>query len=75
MTTELTVQAADNGILVSGEDFVQVIENTHNADGVGYDNLITELGKLLKKNEIEYAMNSELENIVKVKIEITKEKE
>ena len=71
MTTELTIQAADNGMLVSGEDFVQVIENTHNADGVGYDNLITELGKLLK-SEIEYAMNAEIENIVKVKIEITK---
>ena len=74
MTTELTIQAADNGMLVSGEDFVQVIENTHNADGVGYGNLITELGKLLK-SEIEYAMNSELENIVKVKIEITKGEE
>jgi len=74
MTTELTVQAADNGMLVSGEDFVQVIENTHNADGVGYDNLITELGKLLH-DEINAAMNREIENIVKVKIEITKEKE
>lgn len=72
MTTELTVQAADNGMLVSGEDFVQVIENTHNKDGVGYDNLITELGKLLKA-EIECVMDSELENIVKVKIEITKD--
>ena len=74
MTTELTVQAADNGMLVSGEDFVQVIENTHFKGGVGYDNLITELGKLLK-TEIEYAMNAEIENMVKVKIEITKEEE
>ena len=71
MTTELTVQAADNGMLVSGEDFVQVIENTHNADGVGYDNIIQELGKLLH-DEINAAMNRETENIVKVKIEITK---
>ena len=73
MTTELTIQAADNGMLVSGEDFVQVIENTHNADGVGYDNIIQELGKLLH-DEIIAAMNREIENIVKVKIEITKEK-
>ena len=74
MTTELTVQAADNGMLVSGEDFVQVIENTHNKDGVGYDNLITELGKLLH-DEINAAMNAEIENIVKVKIEITKDEQ
>lgn len=72
MTTELTIQAADNGMLIGGEDFVQVIENTHNTDGVGYDNLIKELGKLLK-SEIEYAMNAEITNMVKVKIEITKE--
>ncbi len=72
MTTELTIQAADNGMIVVGEDFVQVIENTHNADGVGYDNIITELGKLLH-DEIIAAMNREIENIVKVKIEITKE--
>ncbi len=37
MTTELTVQAADNGMIVVGEDFVQAIENTHNADGVADD--------------------------------------
>ena len=71
MTTELTVQAVDNGMLVSGEDFVQVIENIHNKDGVGYDNIIQELGKLLH-DEINAAMNREIENIVKVKIEITK---
>ena len=74
MTTELTIQAADNGLLISGEDFVQVIENTHNTDGVGYDNLIKELGKLLH-SEIDYAMNAEITNTVKVKIEITKEEE
>lgn len=72
MTTELTVQAADNGMLVSGEDFVQVIENTHKADGVGYDNIINELGKLLH-DEIIAAMNREIENVVRLKIEITKE--
>lgn len=74
MTTELTIQAADNGLLISGEDWVQVIENTHNVDGVGYDNLIKELGKLLH-SEIDYAMNREIANIVKVKIEITKGEE
>lgn len=74
MTTELTIQAADNGLMVSGEDFVQVIENTHNPDGAGFDNLTKELGKLLYA-EIEYAMNSEIANIVKVKIEIGKEEE
>ena len=74
MTTELTIQAADNGLLIEGEDWVQVIENTHNVDGAGYDNLIKELGKLLH-SEIDYAMNAEITNIVKMKIEITKGEE
>ncbi len=71
MTEELTITAADNGIMVTGEEWVQVIENTHNKDGVGRDNLILELGKMLH-DMIDNAMNEELANTVKVKIEITK---
>ena len=71
MTEEYTIQAADNGMLVSSEDWVSVIENTHNTDGVGNDNLIKELGKILHE-AILHTMNSELANIVRVKIEIDK---
>ncbi len=71
MTDELTITAADNGIMLTGEDWVQVIENTHTTDDAKYDNLILELGKLLK-DMIDDAMNQEIANQVKVKIEITK---
>ncbi len=71
MTTRLTIQEADNGIMVSSEEWVQVIESTHNKDGVGYDNLIMELGKLFK-DLLEETMNQELANIVNVEIDITK---
>lgn len=69
---EYTIQAADNGMLVGSDEWVSVIENTHKEDGIGYDNLIRELGKILY-NEITDAMNREITNIVRVKIEITKE--
>ncbi len=71
MTDELTITAADNGIMLTGEDWVQVIENTHYKDGVGYDNLNVELGKIFK-SWIDDVMNQEIANTVKVKIEITK---
>lgn len=70
MTDELTITAADNGIMLTGENWVQVIENTHTTDA-RYDNLILELGKLLH-DMIDDAMNQEIANTVKVKIEITK---
>ena len=72
MTTEFTIQAADNGMTVSGEELVQVIENTHVINGTGYDNLIHELGRIFY-GEILDAMNAMLANNVRVKIEISKE--
>lgn len=72
MTTEFTIQAADNGMTVSGEELVRVIENTHVINGTGYDNLIHELGRLFY-GEILGAMNAMLANNVRVKIEISKE--
>lgn len=71
MTTELTIRDADNGMMVEGEEFVQVIENTHTIKGVGKENLIYELGKIFY-SELNYAMEQEMNNNVKVKIEITK---
>lgn len=72
MITEYTIQAADNGMLISGEEMVLAIENTHIINGTGYDNLIHELGKLFY-GDILNAMNGMIANNVKVKIEITKE--
>ncbi len=71
MTEELTITAADNGIMLTGEDWVQVIENTHSNDDARYDNLILELGKLLK-DMIDQTMDQEITNTVKVKMKITK---
>ncbi len=71
MTEELTITAADNGLMVTSEEWVQVIENTHNEDGADLDNITTKLGKLFYKM-IDNAMYEELANTVKVKIEITK---
>lgn len=41
MTTEYTIQAADNGMMVSGEEMVLAIENTHIINGTDYDNSST----------------------------------
>lgn len=71
MTEEYTIQAADNGMLVSSDDWVSVIENTHVDKGTGNENLIRELGKILHE-AILNTMNRELVNIVRVKIEIDK---
>lgn len=72
MTTTMIIQAADNGILVNCEDWVHVIEDTHVENGADKDNLFKELGKLFY-GEIECAMNRDITNTVKVKIEITPE--
>ncbi len=71
MKDELTITAADNGIMLTGEDWVQVIENTHSNDDARYDNLILELGKIFN-SMIDRAVDQEIANTVKVKIEITK---
>ncbi len=71
MTDELIITAADNGIMLTGEDWVQVIENTHSNDDARYDNLIMELGKIFN-DMIDRAVDQEIANTVKVKIEITK---
>lgn len=71
MTEELIITAVDNGIMLTGEDWVQVIENTHSNDDARYDNLIMELGKIFN-DMIDRAVDQEIVNTVKVKIEITK---
>ncbi len=74
MATELTITAADNGVMLTGEDWAQVIENTYSDNDARYDNLILELGKLFK-DLIDQTMNEEMTNTVKVKIELTKTEE
>ncbi len=71
MTEEFTITAADNGVMLTGEDWAQVIENTYSDNDARYDNLILELGKLFK-DLIDQTMNQEMANTVKVKVEITK---
>ncbi len=72
MTEELTIQAADNGMLVSSDEWTAVIENTHSRNEETNDNLIAELGKIFH-GIINENMNQMMANIVRVKIEITKQ--
>ena len=66
----LEIELADNGMIVRGEEMLDVVEDTHNADGVGKDNLQRYLGKYLLGN-IKYVMDEEISNKVKVEINIT----
>ncbi len=69
-TEEMVITQADNGIMVESEEYVQVIEDTHQREKQNA-NLIRELGKIFHGLILD-TMNSELANKVKVKIEITK---
>lgn len=66
----IEIEDADNGIIFRGEEILDVVENTHNADGVGKDNLLRYLGNYFY-GCIKYAMDSKLSNKVKVEINIT----
>ncbi len=70
-TEEMIITQADNGIMIEGEEYVQVIEDTHQGEE-NNANLIRELGKMFHGLILD-TMNVELANKVKVKIEITKE--
>ena len=69
-TEEMIITQADNGIMVESEEYVQVIEDTHQGEKQNA-NLIRELGKIFHSLILD-TMNSELANKVKVKIEIIK---
>ena len=73
MITEITIIDADNGIMIETEESVRVVENTHMDSVTNKDNIIRELGKMFYA-EIMEAMNNELSEKIKVKIEITKAK-
>ncbi len=71
MTTEMTIHDVGNGMMVEGEDFAYVFENTHITKGVDKDNLIYNLGKLFYE-DLAQAIEQEMSSKVRVKMEITK---
>lgn len=67
----LEIELADNGMIIRGEEMLDVVvEDTHNADGVDKDNLQRYFGRYLL-GYIKYAMDKEISNKVKVEINIT----
>lgn len=62
---EFTIEQADNGYIIRGEEFVQVVE-----DGEGDRNISAQLGRLIM-DDITAAMNRKITNIVKIKYEIS----
>lgn len=71
MKTKLTIEQADNGMIVRTDEDVKVIENTHSAEEGRKDNLVHELGRIFFQY-VNLVMNEELTNEVKVEIEINK---
>lgn len=71
MKDVFTIHQADNGIMLKSDESVEVIENSHEPDGKGKDNLYLNLGKYLY-SMIECAMNREIANNVQVELDITK---
>lgn len=71
MKDVFTIHQADNGIMLKSDEYVEVMEYTHNPDGNGKDNLYLNLGRYLYCL-IECAMNREAVNNVQVELDITK---
>ena len=71
MKEVLTILHADNGIVIKYDEYVEVVEYTHNADGEGKDNLYQRLGRTFY-NLVTNGMDAEITNKVQVEINITK---
>lgn len=71
MKINLTIEQADNGMIVRSDEYVSVIENTHSAEEGRTDNLVHELGRIFFQH-VNFVMNEELTNKVEVEIEINK---
>lgn len=71
MKEVLTIHHADNGIIIKYDEYVEVVEYTHNPDGKGMDNLYQRLGKDFY-SLVTGEMNEEMTNKVQVEINITK---
>lgn len=71
MKDVFTIHQADNGIILKSDEYVEVIENSHEPYGNGRNNLYLNLGRYLY-SMIECAMNRETANNVQVELNITK---
>lgn len=71
MKINLTIEQAENGMVVRTDEYVSVIENTHSADEGRKDNLVHELGRIFFQH-VNFFMNEEITNNVEVEIEINK---
>lgn len=72
MKIKLTIEQADNGMIVRTDENVVVIENTHSTMANSKkDNIINELGRIFFLH-VSSVMNEELTNKVEVEIEINK---
>lgn len=67
---EFIITRADNGLMLTSKDWVQVIEDTHSNDSSN-DNIVEEIGKLFH-DMIKLNMDCLKASIIKVKIESTK---
>lgn len=69
MKIKLTIEQADNGMIVRTDEGVVVIENTHSTTAISKkDNLINELGRIFFLH-VSSVMNEELTNKVEVEID------
>ena len=71
MKINLTIEQADNGMIIRTDEYVTVIENTHSAEEGRKDNLVHELGRIFFQH-VNFFMNEEITNNVEVEIEINK---
>lgn len=71
MRFKLTIEQADNGMIVRENEWATVIENTYSTDKGRKDNLVHELGRIFFQH-INCVMNEEITNNVEVEIEINK---
>lgn len=69
MKIDLTIEQADNGMIVRFDEDVKVIENTHSAEEGRKDNLVHELGRMFFQH-VNFVMNEETTNKVRVEIKI-----
>lgn len=69
MKIKLTIEQADNGMIVRTDENVVVIENTHSTTAISKkDNIINELGRIFFLH-VSSIMNEELTNKVEVEID------
>lgn len=71
MKFNLTIEQAENGMVVRTDEYVSVIENTYSAEEGRKDHLVHELGRIFFQY-VNSVMDEELTNEVKVEIEINK---